>query len=375
MTPADIEAIIFRVAPLPHSGASQIAAVPVISSYVLRGLPAFARDELGEKILQRANRAAGFDVELIEDRNCYIPQQAVLGFVETIAKAAGEANLGLLLAPVMNVAAYGSFGRYVFGAGTLGEAIDRSIAALRYHSTYDKLSVTTLADEVSYSYTFASAGCAGYEIAASAAAGELLSLLRAYLPDSWRPLRIELDIATPPNTSPFEDVFQCPVVFNAPAVTVVFERSRLAALSKRASRPIMTLTDVARDRPDGAPQSLFNIAVEQIRAQLLSGSVSIDDMARSMDTSVRTLQRELDRAGTDFRSLTSAVRVQRATELLQQTRVSITHISEELGYSSPAGFTRAFRKATGFGPREFRDREPGLHPDLGPALPLVASES
>lgn len=332
----------------------QIVEVPVISSHVLQGLPAFIRGEIGEKALHCANRAAGFDAELIEDRNCFIPQQSVLGFVEAMARAAGEPNLGLLLAPSMNAAAYGTFGRYVFGADTLGQAITRSIAALRYHSTYDRLSITSFADEVRYSYAFALAGSQGYDVVASAAAGELLSLVRAYLPDNWRPLRIELDIESPRQASLFEDVFQCPVLFNAPAVTVVVERHRMTAMSKRTSRSIMTIEDVARDRAGGAPRDLLDVAQEQIRTRLLTGNVSIDNIARSMDTSVRTLQRELQYAGTDFRSLTSAVRIRRAIELLRDRSMSITNISEDLGYSSPAGFSRAFRKATGFGPREFR---------------------
>ncbi|WP_368911722.1 AraC family transcriptional regulator [Taklimakanibacter deserti] len=349
---------IFKSHPFCANGPAQehrqIVEVPVISSHVLQGLPAFIRGEIGEKALQCANRAAGFDAELIEDRNCFIPQQSVVGFVEAMARAAGDPNLGLLLAPSMNAAAYGTFGRYVFGADTLGQAITRSIAALRYHSTYDRLSVTTFADEVRYSYAFALAGSQGYGVVASAAAGELLSLFKAYLPDNWRPLRVELDIETPRQASLFEDVFQCPVLFNAPTVAVIVERHRMAAVSKRASRSIVTIDDVARDRAGGAPRNLLDVAQEQIRTQLLAGNVSIDDIARSMDTSVRTLQRELHYAGTDFRSLTSDVRIRRATELLRDRSVSIISISEDLGYSSPAGFSRAFRKATGMGPREFR---------------------
>ncbi|MCA1494993.1 AraC family transcriptional regulator ligand-binding domain-containing protein [Ensifer sp. NBAIM29] len=335
-----------------------MVAVPVISSHVLQGLPAFIRDEIGESALQRANRAAGFDVELLDERHCFIPQRSVIGFVEATARAAGEPNLGLLIAPTMNLGGYGSFGRYVFGADTLGQAVERSIAALRYHSTGDRLSVTTFADEVRYGYAFALAGSNGYGTVAIAAAGVLLSLFRAYLPDSWRPLRIELDIRTPRQISRFEDVFQCPVLFNAPAVAVVVERRCMMAVSKRPSRSIVTIEDVARDRVGGAPRSLLDVAVEQIRTHVLTGGVSIDDIARSMDTSVRTLQRELHHAGTDFRSLTSAVRVQRATELLQDGSVSITNISEDLGYSSSSGFARAFRKVTGFGPREFRTKRP-----------------
>jgi AraC-like DNA-binding protein len=229
--------------------------------------------------------------------------------------------------------------------------------ALRYHSTFDRLTVARSGDEVRYSYSFALAGSHGYRAIASAAAGELLSLFKAYLPNNWRPLRVELDIETPSQSSHFEDVFQCPVVFNAPAVTVVMEQHHLTAASKRPSRSMVTIEDLARDRRGGAPVNLLDVAIEQIRTHLLGGIVSIDEVARAMDTSVRTMQRELSRAGTDFRSLTSTVRIQRATELLQDRNVSITNVSEDLGYSSPAGFSRAFRKATGLGPREFRMKE------------------
>jgi len=331
-----------------------MVTVPVISSYVLQGLPAFVRHEIGDEALQRANRAAGFDAELIEGRNCFIPQRAMMEFVDTIGREAGEPNLGLMIAPAMDVAAYGSFGRYVFGASTLCQAIKRSIAALRYHSTFDNLFVTVLGDEIRYSYTSALAGTKGYPAVATAAAGELLSVFRAYIRDNWRPMRIELDIETPNQISLFEETFQCPVIFNCPAIAIVFARHHLMATSKRRFRPIVTIEDVSRDWPGGAPQTLLDVAVSQIRTQVLSGGVMIEDIARSMDTSVRSLQREFERAGTDFRSLASTVRIQRATELLRHTGVSITDVSAELGYSSPANFARAFRKAMGVAPHEFR---------------------
>lgn len=331
-----------------------MAEIPVISNRTLHGMPAFIRHEIGQRALLQANRAIGFDLELTEAEHCFIPHAAVIGFVEAAARAAGEANFGILITPMMSIANYGSFGRYVIGADTLGQAIERSISGLCYHSTVDRMSVALVGDEVRYSYVFALAGHSGYANAACAAAGVLLSLFRAYLPLDWRPLRVELDTDRPRQTGLFEDVFQCPVVFNAPAISIVTDRHHLSAASRHPSWPLVTIEDVARDRPGGAPRHLLEVIVEQVRVQVLTGSVSIDHAAQSLDTSVRTLQRELNRAGTDFRGLASAARVRRATELLRHTTGSITQVSAELGYSSPANFARAFRKATGRGPREFR---------------------
>ena len=279
----------------------------------------------------------------------------MLALIDTAARAAGEANFGLLMAPQMEVANYGAYGQYVYAAETLGAAIGRGIEALSFHSTGDAMALVTRGDEARYSYGFALAGRPAYEHAVNVAAGALSSVCRHFLSDAWRPLRIELDIPRPRNATPFEDMFQCPVIFDAPTMTVVFDRGHLDARRRSAgAAPIITIADVARDRRGAAPRDTLGVIAEQVRLQVQSGAVSIDSTARAMDTSIRTLQRELNRAGTDFRSLVNAVRAGRAGELLRHTDVSVTRIAAELGYSTPANFARAFRNATGLSPSTFR---------------------
>jgi AraC-like DNA-binding protein len=128
---------------------------------------------------------------------------------------------------------------------------------------------------------------------------------------------------------------------------------------------MITIEDVARDRLGGAPFRQVDVVVEQICAQ--TGSVSIESAARSMETSVRSLQRDLRRSGTDFRRLVNTVRLQRATELLRHTNGTITRVSSEMGYSSPANFARAFRKASGFSPREFSSDGEQMKDDGAPS--------
>lgn len=328
---------------------------PVISNHALYGIPELIRRELGERTLARATRVAGIDPELIQEQNFFIPHAAVLNLIDTAARAAGEANFGLFIAPQMSVTYYGTYGAYVLGAETLGGAINRAVGALGYHTIGDSMALVFSGDEARYSYGFALRGRPGYEHVVCAAAGVLASMGAYYLGPNWRPLRIELDIARPRHNAAFEDLFRCPVIFNAPTMTIVFGRHHLAAQRPwHGSDPIITIADVARDRRSTAPRDILGVIREQIRLQVLSGTVSIDNAARAMDISIRTLQRELNRQGTEFRALANAARTQRAVELLRHTDTPVTTIAMDLGYSASSNFSRAFRTATGLSPREFR---------------------
>jgi len=332
-----------------------MTTTPLISNVAIKGLPQIVRYELGDGALRRANTAAGIDFEAVEDRHVYVPQAAVGKFLHAAARMAGAPDLGLLLTPSRDVAYYGPWSDYLLESETLGSAIERCVRTLGFHSTEDKMALRVDGDEARFGYDFALAGRTGYDHAAPAAAGVLLSLCRRYTPSGWRPLRVELNIPKPDNAMAFEDLFACPVVFGASSIGIVFERDLLSSISRRKpSRGIVTIEDVARYTRGQAPRELPDVVAEQVRLQVLSGSSSIDDAARAMDTSVRSLQRTLNRMGTDFRSMTNQARVSRAAELLRHGNVSITAIATDLGYSAPASFARAFRKSTGFSPRDFK---------------------
>lgn len=111
----------------------------------------------------------------------------------------------------------------------------------------------------------------------------------------------------------------------------------------------------AAESDAGAQADYLAAVVSHIRVQMQAGAVSIDSTAKAMGTSVRTLQRVLRRdGGVSFRELSNTARLRRAEDLLRGSAVSITQIAMESGYSTPANFSRAFRKASGVAPHEFR---------------------
>jgi AraC-like DNA-binding protein len=335
--------------------AAAAGAPTLISATALAGVPALVRGAFGEAVLRHANRAAMLDIELIEDRDCFIPHATMTAFLAEVERRTGAGDVGLTLAPHLTLASYGCWGDYVLGGETLGAAVRRAAAAMGYHSRGDRLALSERAGVARIGYVSAARGHPGYAHVALGAAGVLVSLCRAFAAPGWRPLGIELDLPRPRWAARVEEAFGCPARFDAPAVAVRIGADLLDVRRTAGGRRLVTLEDVARARLEPASRDdLTGVVAALVWAQVLAGSVSLDAAARALDLSARTLQRALHRDGTDFRSLAGAIRARRAAELLGGTRRSVTEIAAELGYSTPANFARAFRKATGRAPEDFR---------------------
>lgn len=85
-------------------------------------------------------------------------------------------------------------------------------------------------------------------------------------------------------------------------------------------------------------------------------ALTLEDLAHTLNMSVRTLDRHLKNENANFRDIKNTVRHQRAITLLDNTELSVTQIAYELGYTDPANFTRAFSKVAGMSPSQYKTR-------------------
>ncbi|HSW11348.1 MAG TPA: AraC family transcriptional regulator [Solimonas sp.] len=98
--------------------------------------------------------------------------------------------------------------------------------------------------------------------------------------------------------------------------------------------------------------------LDRVRALLNQDSgryPNLDTTAGRLFTSARTLKRRLREHGVSFQQLLDESRHRDSTRLLQNRALSVEEVSARVGYSSPANFSRAFRKWTGLTPGAFRD--------------------
>jgi AraC-like DNA-binding protein len=80
----------------------------------------------------------------------------------------------------------------------------------------------------------------------------------------------------------------------------------------------------------------------------------VDDIARSLGISKRTLARKLSDEGLDFTEVLQQLRRDLADRYLDDPKLNISKIAWLLGFSDVSAFTHAFKRWTGKSPSQMR---------------------
>ena len=119
--------------------------------------------------------------------------------------------------------------------------------------------------------------------------------------------------------------------------------------------------------------SLFEEATSIVEIEFAS-ELSLDDIARRVASSRRQLQRAYAEIGnTTFREHLTAVRMDRAAEMLATRGLTVREVAHRVGYRQPAQFAKAFRRHHGSSPSTFRSKAPPSDRDNGPRMAFDAA--
>lgn len=102
--------------------------------------------------------------------------------------------------------------------------------------------------------------------------------------------------------------------------------------------------------------TLFHDATAIVRTDF-SSEITLDDVAKRVVSSRRQVQRAYSEIGrTSFREQLTAVRMDRAAEMLEIGVGSVREVARNVGYRQPAQFAKAFRRHHGVAPSAYRSR-------------------
>ena len=174
--------------------------------------------------------------------------------------------------------------------------------------------------------------------------------------------RVRFAHAAPRRTDVYDALFGVRVEFGANEDMCELS-ARVLDLPLRTALPALGETLEARIRELGpateAEVPLLDKLREIILRDLADGGASVGELAAELGLNRRALQRQLQRHGTSPQKLLDVVRRDRALVLLATPGLSVGDVSEQLGFSEPSAFFRAFRRWTGRSPRELSQKVTG----------------
>lgn len=181
--------------------------------------------------------------------------------------------------------------------------------------------------------------------------------------------RLELDYPATPHAGRYGRYFKCPVVFATAHNALVFpQRWRsLKNLGYIESTWEHALTQCEATMGSfRARETLGEVRIFLCRAYEAKNRFrplpKLDEVARHLNISSRTLIRRLRDLGTTYKEITDEFLRTRALEMLANDELTIQAVATRLGFDNPANFGKVFKRWYGVSPgahrKQWRSRRP-----------------
>ena len=332
--------------------------VPLVHASALAPTVRFLT-EIGTPVKSLLARV-GLPVAALTEPDALIPMHQVCLLVETAAHAERLEHLGFLIGQRTPFSAMGSFGRLVAQCFSLHEALHTAVRIVSAYTSDGRLRLTVDGERIWVQHALDRRLECGWREVEQFTVMLVIQLVRLTSHRTWRPREVRLRIPPDAGLNRIEPLADARFSFGHAFTSIEIPRALLREPLVGIDPSDLTSERLEQDLHRTAPAADFSSSVRQVVGTFLrDGYPSVQQVAGSIGTSVRTLQRWLTESGVSYSRIVEEERIRLATELLTQTRLRFTDVAMELGYADLAPFTHAFRRWTGLSPSEYRRHEIG----------------
>lgn len=301
--------------------------------------------------------AAGLHESAFDVADNSIPYAALGRFIHGAAQHTGCEHFGLLAGQSWHLQDLGLLGELMRHAATVRDA-------LHYLSVYHHLNsqggvvyLRTQGAHTDCGYAIYQKGIVGVRQIYDGVLAVHVGLMREMCGPAWVPSEVLVAHAPPADTSPYRQLFRCPVRFNAELNVLRFP-SRWLDMPLPAADPVAVWRLEAEAHARGQ-LDLAERLKRSLRVLLINRVASGDAVADMLAMHRRTLNRRLEAIGTTFRDVLEEVRFDAACQLLSSTDLPLDEIADALGYAAVSPFSRAFRRQANMPPGQWRQESSG----------------
>lgn len=301
----------------------------------------------------------GIAPALLEDPNASITIHQDMAFTRQLLRLNPQPALGLLVGQQYRMSAFGHLGMMLPLAATAREAV---VLFIRYiNLSYTHFQTTLALHGDAGTLTFSGADYLGtlrrYYLERDMAFA--VSMTRNLFADLMPSPITGVQLSEPPPEAQqvYRDFFGVPLRHGAATSCLLFNARSLDRPMPHANALALRLVEpecAQRQARLCSPSTWTQRVQAVLGRQGAHAYPAMAYMAAQFHCTERTLRRHLQQEGSSYQRLLDQARCAHASQLLQQSRLPIEKIAQQLGYSEAAAFSRAFTAWQGESPLRHR---------------------
>jgi AraC-like DNA-binding protein len=276
--------------------------------------------------------------------------------METLADKTKAHHCGALMGSRQDIGFLGIIGYIMQQSSTVLLALDALHEHLTLHHEKGQTGVASYGD-VSGLYWNNPLPFEEQHYTNEAAMAQAAVVLRAIIGNQFRAKAVHFTHRAPADIKPYKQIFKAPVYFNQAKNEIIFDSILLKKKIIKADpllREIL-VAKIEKHHPHKDNDLLSEVEV-LIRQSLQGQQYQIEVIAKHLSLHPRTLQRKLQDLGISYSGLLEKIRRNIAQERLANANISITQLSDYLGYADNTALTRAFKRWFGITPTEWKKK-------------------
>jgi AraC-like DNA-binding protein len=312
-------------------------------------------EELGVRVCA-VLRKAGLSQNLFDQTRVLVTTDELFALWHAIGEVSNDPAIGLKLGTETKTERFHPSAIAALSTANLGAAINH-MARYKQLTCPEEMLHETNDEEWSIWFRWLLAVDSEPKVLTEYCFAWLLTIARHGSGTPLSPLRVEF-LQPRSHIQALECHFGCPVVCEAPRNVIVFRASdtQCAFVTRNAELLDMLAPQFEEELNRCNDQDSFATLVRRAIQERLAGHrPAVEDVARSLHMSSRTLQRRLQDAGSSYQRVLDEARHQMARYYLGNSVLELNEAAYLLGYEDAKSFVRAFRSWEGIPPGLWRE--------------------
>src|SRR5712691_10450909 len=300
-------------------------------------------------------RQAGLPMGLFKQEKILVSTEEFFALYRGIAEASNDPGFGLKLGTEERIEHYDPIKIAALSARSFRDAVQR-LARYKQLTCPEEIRLVERGNECAVQFVWLLAHEKAPTLMMEVCLVWLVSIGRRGTHRPVNPRRVELQ-RTSAHRDIYETHFRCHVRFKANQNALVFSKAdmELPFVTHNADLLAIVAPQLEAELAQQLAQKTFSEQAKGILKQLIAGQrPGIQDLARELHLSTRTLQRRLTEQGITFQRLLEEARRELARHYLLHSSRELNETAYLLGYEDANSFFRAFHHWEGTSPEQWR---------------------